>query len=376
MERVKKLYQEKERLVAEARALLDRAERESRDLTEDEASNYDTLEKRLDAIDAKIQRETKLGDAEQDVNRPVSRAVVPQIGNEVRTTWRDMGIVGARWEQLFPRSNQPPEYRDLPAKTFFLNVAAKTQPEEFRGLLEGVGTQGGYPIPDNLAREIWDSGVEGSQFLKFCRMYRAAEGKDLSVPAWDSADRTAGPIGSVSSTWHGEGQGVPEVDPKFKAITILCHKLGIYTKASREILQDGYGIEEQLGNMLKINTSWNIESAILAANGIAKPLGILNHPAAVVVNRTAASDIQYPDIINMFARLDPMFQAGAVWLCSPPAYAQLLRMVDGASRYIFPPAGYVSAAAAPATTLLGKPIIITDKCSDLGTHGDLLYRAS
>lgn len=56
-----------------------------------------------------------------------------------------------------------------------------------------------------------------------------------------------------------------------------------------------------------------------------------------------------------------------VWLMSQTVMTELFQMIDGASNNIWQP----NAAAGPASTLLGWPIIFTEKLPALGTTGDV-----
>jgi HK97 family phage major capsid protein len=110
------------------------------------------------------------------------------------------------------------------------------------------------------------------------------------------------------------------------------------------------------------------ETAFYSGNGVARPLGILSTPARIDVNRAVANQIAYADIIGMFSRLRR--NMSPVWIASPTVIPQLTTMVDNAtgSNAIWVP----SAVPGIPATLMGIPVIFSERSVALGTRGDLV----
>lgn len=75
MNRLQRLRAELEKLLADARAILDAAEAEKRDLKEDEAKNYDDLLAQAEAKRSDIQRVERIDVLEQQPTRQAQRPV-------------------------------------------------------------------------------------------------------------------------------------------------------------------------------------------------------------------------------------------------------------------------------------------------------------
>jgi HK97 family phage major capsid protein len=111
-----------------------------------------------------------------------------------------------------------------------------------------------------------------------------------------------------------------------------------------------------------------VEDAFMNGDGVGKPLGIINSPALLTVVRDTASQINYEDILNMWARR----YIGAndyVWYVAPEAAAQLPQMLNGTIPGYMPPGGI---SGAQYGTLLGRPVIETEYNPTLNAIGDIL----
>jgi len=84
-------------------------------------------------------------------------------------------------------------------------------------------------------------------------------------------------------------------------------------------------------------------------------------------SRAGAGAITWADIANVYAR--QRYPGRAVWVANQAILPQLLQMTGGTEViWIGLSAG---ATTAPPGTLLGRPIVFTEKVPTLGTQGDL-----
>jgi len=86
--------------------------------------------------------------------------------------------------------------------------------------------------------------------------------------------------------------------------------------------------EEMLaGHLLKLGLVHGL--CLYQWNGEGQPLGIINDPALITVNKEASQEpatITYQNVVNMFSRLAPSCFTNAVWLANPSVIPQLLTM--------------------------------------------------
>ena len=281
------------------------------------------------------------------------------------------GEIGRRYRTLFYGSEDVKlDGGDFETKEDFLRAIAFNS-MEVRTMSGLSGSGGGFTVPELWWSEIYDSTVEESVCLSRARIY-PMKSDTLNIPAWESSDHQAGPIGGFNASWLTELGTATEVNPTMRMISLYCNKAGIYCSASREVLADGVGLSTQIGPVLTRSIGYFIDDCLISGNGVGRPLGIINAGSTISVSRTAANQIAYADVIAMYARIYPNFVKNACWIANPATLPQLLTMSDPGSHYIWMPSGADGVAGAVAGTLLGRPLYISEKASNLGTKGDLI----
>jgi HK97 family phage major capsid protein len=113
--------------------------------------------------------------------------------------------------------------------------------------------------------------------------------------------------------------------------------------------------------------------AFMAGSGVGEPLGWLNANAAVSVTKEsgqANTTIVWENIVKMYARMLPASLGKAVWIANLDTFAELATMAlsvgtGGAPIWIN------NGAEGPPMTILGRPVIFTEKAATLGGAGDI-----
>lgn len=332
------------------------AEKEGRDLTADETLAFRAAE---DAAE----------NAKQTMNQPkrsipISGRFTTEGGDGKPFTSRVMGKVGARFEELFEVRSSG---RDVNAE--LINFY------ERRTIVSGSGVAGGFTVPVELERDVYNLVLPRSIFLGRMTVFPMKTGT-LLIPKLDSFDQTLGFIGAVNSQWAAEGGTFTPVTPTFEEQSLIAKKNGIYMNASPECLADSGGrMDALIGQMMALAVQQSIDYEILTGNGVARPLGIYESPATISVTRNTPDDVKYSDLVSMMTRVHPIFLPGAIWVVSPAAMEKLMLMQDATGALIWNVNGTAGADAAVPERLLGKPLFVNDKCSDLGTAGDVVLVA-
>jgi HK97 family phage major capsid protein len=248
-----------------------------------------------------------------------------------------------------------------------------------RNLAEGAGTTGGYLTQVTYETAIMEVAAEEQVFAN----------RATNVPLgsrqveWPALDQYTAPIagqaawyGGVKVYRKGEASQRTETDPAFKKIVLLANDLTGYTEFSRDLLQDSVValdamIPRLLGGAIGWRTDWEIQNG----TDLGQFLGIANSPALISVTRGTASHISYADVFSMYVRLLPAEKSYAAWFVHPFGMEDIMKMKDEASRNVYLPAfpgGMMgSISGKPVGTLLGLPVIETEKMATLGTAGDL-----
>jgi len=320
--------------------------------SEAEKKEVDDLEKFEREIDKALDR----------AEEPVRKLYASSSGGH-RPGGLRSGEVGLKYEDLFGFGGLGPfENREH----FYACVIANQVPET-RTMLAGTGAKGGFTIPSELARDIYNAVMDISATLPYVRTFRMGTG-ELNIPCWDSENRSEGGIGGFGGSWIGEEETATPVTPKLRLVTLTAKKLAVFINISRECISDSLTLGQQLGPTMVRSLAYSLDAAIISGNGAGRPLGILNSPSRIQVGRAVANQISFADIRALYVRLHPGFLKNARWLVSPSAVAQLLQLADAGSHALW----VQSAGPSVPPTLLGLPVGISEKCSALGTEGDII----
>jgi HK97 family phage major capsid protein len=283
--------------------------------------------------------------------------------------------IGAKVDGLFNTSGEffKAIYRSNPDKDS-PEMSAKL--EKLRNFSSDVPSDGGFLIPETLRSELLRVALESSIVRPRARVI-PMESLRVPFPAVDSTSNVSSVYGGIAGYWTEEGGQLTESQARFSRIVLDAKKLTAFAKVPSELLADSLvSLSALIDQMFPEALAFFEDTAFLTGDGVGKPLGVLNGNAAISVSRTASgNDIEFADVINMYARMLPQSLARAVWVASIdtfPSLAQLAltRGTDG----IASPAMWMSngqAIGAPPMTLLGRPVVFTEKAPASGSAGDL-----
>lgn len=348
--------------------LIDKAERENRDMGDAEDA-WATGMACVRAIDYEIDKRKESGsDAPRNVPEEIHKLNC-KMNRGVKQMNENIFTQKKNWRDIFNREPRVVgSINDFASALTALHYGDDEQLRHLRTLNTITGAEGGYSVPEQTWASIYDSGVEQSVTLDKVTMFPMTN-DTLYIAAWDSSDHTTGCIGAVQGSWLGEGQAATRVTPKQRVLTYYSHKLAMYIAATAEVLQDGQALANSLLMLMRNSLAFSLDEVILTGSGIARPTGILNSNATVSVSRSIANQIVFADLAGMMGRLLPSSLNNSVWLVSPSAFAELVGLVTETS------SGNLVMSYNGATNLsmqiLGRPVRITEKLPSLGTKGDL-----
>jgi HK97 family phage major capsid protein len=117
--------------------------------------------------------------------------------------------------------------------------------------------------------------------------------------------------------------------------------------------------------------AWYEDYAFLQGNGVGKPLGALQSPCAIAVNRQNANTFAIADAANMLAKLLPQWDPQTTcWIVSPSVLSNLATIAAAGTQiqWTTPP---TQPGKLAVLTLLGLPVQVSEKMSQLGTARDV-----
>lgn len=247
-------------------------------------------------------------------------------------------------------------------------------------LAESSGITGGYTVPPEYSNRLFEIAAEDTVLVGKTDEY-AMTGRELVFPILDQTTApTAGNtsyFGGVVAYWTAEAATRSETEPKFKERRLVANELSGYALASRNVVMDNaVALEQRLTKLFGGAIGWYRDFAYLQGDGVGKPKGILNEGCTLSVTRATANQVNYADAVSMYGKLLPQSVKNAFWVMQQSVLQSFLQMKDASSRLViqpyFPGAQGGPAAVRPVMTLLGLPILTTEKVPTLGTKGDVM----
>lgn len=369
-ERLTNLRADVTALTEEREKIIAAADQADRDLTDDEVTRVEEIGAELEAKAKQI----KIRESVANSRKPGGRQSAPeptQNGNGERFVTqprRDLGAKGgfksfgefALETHKASRPGAVLDQRMVAAATTYGN--------------EGAGADGGYAVPAEFRREIWQKVLTDDNLLMRTDQLMTGSNsltipKDETTP-WQSS-------GGVLAYWEAEAQQVTASKVALDSATVRLNKLMALVPMTDELLADAPGMDSYLRSKAPSKMLSKLNTAIVRGTGAGQPLGILNAPSTITVSKEGgqtADTINYKNITNMWSRLYGPCRRNAVWLINQDCEPQLLRMAfDEAATDKFPvylPAN--GAAGSPFATLMGRPVIPVEACSTIGDLGDIM----
>lgn len=381
---VRELRQKLGELCDQQQSIVDKALSEGRALTDEEKAQFNALQKQIDGLTETIKAAEAVQARADDLNKPESKPFRPAIDPRIDAGYRQRDkLDNAGFESLGEfihcvRFGDPKgRLNDLPrgqGQGGGIEVPdafkAQIMPWRFRAEWRmDEGAAGGFAVPTQFRPEMLMIRPEGAIVRPRATVIPAGDPPDamLTIPAFDQGAK--GVFGGVEVYWIGEGAEKPETGAALREVSLQPQEVAAHTVVTDKLLRNWEAASTFISTLLQNAVVAAEDVAFLRGNGVAKPIGVLNGPGALAVNRNVANDIQYVDIVNMLAKLLPESVSRAVWVANQGTLPKISTLRDGAGNYIFIQG---DATRRIPATLAGIPIMFTGKTPTLGSKGDLM----
>jgi len=169
-----------------------------------------------------------------------------------------------------------------------------------------------------------------------------------------------------------------DVAATFGRLALEAWKLTAFANVPNELIQDSaVSFEAFIRSTFPQALAYFADVAFLSGNGAGQPLGILtsgNAARVSVAKETgqAADTIVWENIVKMYSRMLPQSLGSAVWVVSPDTFPELATMAlsvgTGGG-----PVWLNNGVGGPPATILGRPVVISEKVENLGDQGDINF---
>lgn len=237
-----------------------------------------------------------------------------------------------------------------------------------------VPADGGFLIPETLRSELLQVALESSVIRPRARVI-PMETLRVPIPSIDSTTNAGSVFGGIVCYWTEEGAQLVESQASFGRVVLEAKKLTGYAEMPNELVADATALGAFFNQTFPQALAWYEDMAFMNGTGVGEPLGFLRATAAVEVAKESgqgADTILWENIVKAYARMLPSSLANAVWIVSPNTFPELATMAlsvgtGGSAIWLN------NGAAGPPMTILGRPVIVSEKVPALGDAGDINF---
>ena len=304
----------------QAKAIIDVATAEKRDLSAEEEQTYSRLNDELN------ERAATIAKLREDETRELRMdAATREIADQVRP------VASASVNE------------DVAMIRALIKGETRSASFERRDVLK---SSTGSPVPTSFYNQVIMKARLVAPVLATSTVLNTASGENLQIPRLSTYS-----VGTVNA----EAAALGESDPAFSAfITLGAFKYGFLTQVSQELLEDS-GVDmlsflaDQVGNAL----GFAVGSALTVGTGTLEPTGIVTASSVGGTSGTATG-FTADNLIDLYYSLDGAARQlpGVGWMMTGQSIGRVRKLKDTAGNYVFQPGLSLDAP----DTLLGKPI--------------------
>lgn len=290
-----KLTHERQALLTRARAMLDSANAENRDLNTDEGAQYDDLIAQADAVQQRIEREQALAQREAAQDQPLRPGIKPAStdAGAIGMSDRDLrrysllrainAMASGNWRdaQLEYEASQSVA-RKLGYEPQGIFIPYDWMSHQQRTMLVGAPTAGGNLVATDLLADDFIGLLRNRTVVvqAGARMLTGLVG-DVAIPRQ---------TGGATAYWVAENNAPTDSTPAVDQVPLTPHTVGAYTDISRKLMkQSSIDVEQFVRADLAATLGLAIDLAALHGTGLNnQPTGIAG--AGINAATTGAAD--------------------------------------------------------------------------------------
>ena len=336
-----------EEILEALRAIVEAAE--GRDLTDEEASNYEKLEAQL-----AVARRTQ------------------QIRN--RQTAYDTPVAGDLAAAVHAGNGPKPDTGYDKAFNAYLRTGKPNADlEKVRNAQEaGTGSEGGFAVSPQFRQKLVEVRAAFGGFASEVDSFSTATGGAITYPSLDDTANSGAITDEEAQFAAGDDLAFGEVSlGAFKYTATGGDGAGTGLRVSLELRQDSeFDIEGLVARALATRIMRKQADDWVNGGGTTLPLGIFNDATTADVVLDTEATLIYLNLLETEAALDPEYLQNASWLMSNTTWVTTIKALeDTAERPLILPQAQAGIGGRPVRELLGYPVVIDQACNAITGDG-------
>lgn len=336
---MKALIEKKNDLITRAEDVLNQAKAENRELTEAEKQELTGIRDNVRSIEETIRLNDEIRALEREEAKEEEK-------EETKVT-----------EEENKRAIEAQEEKEF--DSYIRNVCWGRTTQERAGEVSPAAASAGALIPTTIVNRIIKKVYDICPILERSQKYNV-KGK-LEVPFYPADSN------KITVAYATEFQDLASTSGKFDTIELSGYLAGALTKISRSLINNvnfnivsfivdemAYAIKRFIEHELLIGTSGSVTGLSTLTNA---------------VTAGSATALTGDDIIKLHDAIKDEYQNDAIWIMSPATRTALRLLKDGELRYLLQD----DVSLPFGTSLLGKPVFVSDNMDDIATGKTVIY---
>lgn len=301
-------------------------------MSEEDRKAYDKMEKDIHDYTDEIERLKRQEAIDNELSKPVSMPLVERPEKAVEDEEKSKPVRARK------------DYKEAMVTALRSNFRRITNT-----LNEGVDSEGGYLVPEELEKKIVDKLEENNIMRQFAEKIKT-EGKD-KILLGDNG---------MAASWIGEGQPLQFSDMTFSQVVLDAHKLHVAIKVTEELLYDSvFDLEGYITKKFAEALANAEEDAFLNGDGNEKPTGIFDATNGGQVSVTLNNaTIKADDIITLVYNLKRPYRKNAKFIMNDQTIAAIRKLKDNNGQFMWQP----SLQIGEPDKILGYPVYTSQFC--------------
>jgi HK97 family phage major capsid protein len=330
------LMQQRKNIEAQARALIEQAENENRDLSGEEFRQFEQLSDNMNSLRERSDRLVEFDNDQRSMDQALGA-----VGHRGPTRHDDEYSLTSQFRALANGEVRHLDYMPTKADNRLFT--------ESRALSKGTASAGGNTVPTSFYGKLVEHMIESSTLMNGgATMFPTSTGENMEVPV---------------TTTHGtaalvlEGGVIPQSDPVFAKRTLGAYKYGQLIYVPNELVTDtAVDLEGYLARAAGRACGNALGAHLITGTGSGQPAGITTLSSLGVTGGSGVvGKPTFDDLLNLFYSVIPPYRnsPNAAWLVKDSTIGYLRTIKDTTNRYLWEN----SAQAGVPDSLFGKPVL-------------------
>lgn len=343
-DRIRTLMDKRAKAMTSARAILDKAHGENRDMTPEELTQYNGFDAEIDQLTTSIDREQRMSDREAQFSETANGSQNPANRSQP----------GQREQRTEDRTNSP-EYRQSVLRYLIAgindgNAIVDQRRDEVRSILgvslTGAGATGGILAPATLERTLLDF-TEQYNVMRGLASVRSSN-SDVEIPY--ATNRAV--------AYHlDEGADLTASTAAWAKLAMGAYKAGALSIVTNEAMQDMFiDLETWIRDDFGMAFAALEETDFVSGTGVKQPKGFLLD-ATKGVTAASSTAITADELIDLQHALKRKFRKNATWLMNDATIKLVRKLKDENGQYLWQP----GLKEGQSDTLLARPLVTSDE---------------